>query len=113
GPSRRPFAPALGARRAVEGCLVRGGPVAHGGLRTPLTGRFQAGFRPVSCVASRLASQASVGYEPRSRIHQGFRRLSACRRASPETSAMKKEGHPDYHFIEVVMTDGTKYRTRS
>ena len=26
---------------------------------------------------------------------------------------MKKEGHPDYHFIEVVMTDGTKYRTRS
>jgi large subunit ribosomal protein L31 len=26
---------------------------------------------------------------------------------------MKSEGHPDYHFIEVVMTDGTKYRTRS
>ena len=26
---------------------------------------------------------------------------------------MKKEGHPDYHFIEVVMTDGTKYKTRS
>lgn len=26
---------------------------------------------------------------------------------------MKKEGHPDYHFINVVMTDGTEYRTRS
>ena len=26
---------------------------------------------------------------------------------------MKKEGHPDYHTITVVMTDGTKYETRS
>jgi large subunit ribosomal protein L31 len=26
---------------------------------------------------------------------------------------MKTEGHPDYHFIDVVMTDGTKFRTRS
>lgn len=26
---------------------------------------------------------------------------------------MKKEGHPDYHFVEVVMTDGTRYKTRS
>jgi large subunit ribosomal protein L31 len=26
---------------------------------------------------------------------------------------MKSEGHPDYHFINVVMTDGTKYQTRS
>jgi large subunit ribosomal protein L31 len=26
---------------------------------------------------------------------------------------MKSEGHPDYHFIEVVMTDGTRYKTRS
>ncbi|MBI1360421.1 MAG: 50S ribosomal protein L31 [Alphaproteobacteria bacterium] len=26
---------------------------------------------------------------------------------------MKKEGHPDYHIINVVMTDGTKYQTRS
>lgn len=26
---------------------------------------------------------------------------------------MKSEGHPDYHFINVVMTDGTTYRTRS
>jgi large subunit ribosomal protein L31 len=26
---------------------------------------------------------------------------------------MKKEGHPEYHFITVQMTDGTEYRTRS
>jgi len=26
---------------------------------------------------------------------------------------MKSEGHPDYHFIEVQMTDGTKFKTRS
>lgn len=26
---------------------------------------------------------------------------------------MKKEGHPDYHFVKVVMTDGTEYQTRS
>lgn len=26
---------------------------------------------------------------------------------------MKNEGHPDYHIINVVMTDGTKYQTRS
>ncbi len=26
---------------------------------------------------------------------------------------MKKEGHPDYHTITVVMTDGSTYETRS
>jgi large subunit ribosomal protein L31 len=26
---------------------------------------------------------------------------------------MKKDLHPDYHFIKVVMTDGTEYTTRS
>ena len=26
---------------------------------------------------------------------------------------MKQDLHPDYHFITVVMTDGTEYRTRS
>lgn len=26
---------------------------------------------------------------------------------------MKAEGHPDYHFITVVMTDGATYKTRS
>jgi large subunit ribosomal protein L31 len=26
---------------------------------------------------------------------------------------MKKQGHPDYHKITVVMTDGSKFETRS
>lgn len=26
---------------------------------------------------------------------------------------MKSEGHPDYHFITVTLTDGTSYQTRS
>jgi large subunit ribosomal protein L31 len=26
---------------------------------------------------------------------------------------MKKDIHPDYHFISVTMTDGTTYQTRS
>jgi len=26
---------------------------------------------------------------------------------------MKKEGHPDYHKVTIVMTDGTRYETRS
>jgi len=26
---------------------------------------------------------------------------------------MKAETHPDYHFIKVVMTDGSEYTTRS
>ncbi len=26
---------------------------------------------------------------------------------------MKSEGHPDYHFITVVMNDGTEYQTRT
>ena len=26
---------------------------------------------------------------------------------------MKRDIHPDYHFIKVVMTDGTEYTTRS
>ena len=26
---------------------------------------------------------------------------------------MRKDIHPDYHFIEVKMTDGTTYQTRS
>ena len=29
------------------------------------------------------------------------------------TRTMKKDIHPDYHFINVKMTDGTVYKTRS
>ena len=28
-------------------------------------------------------------------------------------NAMKKEGHPDYHEITIIMTDGTEFKTRS
>jgi large subunit ribosomal protein L31 len=30
-----------------------------------------------------------------------------------QEAAMKDKIHPDYHFIKVVMTDGTEYMTRS
>jgi large subunit ribosomal protein L31 len=45
----------------------------------------------------------------------GFRYFAAGRRASNPTgrAAMKSEGHPDYHFIDVVLTNGETYRTRS
>ena len=29
------------------------------------------------------------------------------------TEKMKKDIHPDYHFINIKMTDGTVYKTRS
>jgi large subunit ribosomal protein L31 len=42
---------------------------------------------------------------------------AAVMHGSPQTSAerttMKKDIHPDYHTIKVVMTDGTEYVTRS
>ena len=31
----------------------------------------------------------------------------------PFGQTMKQDAHPDYHFITVVMTDGTSYKTRS
>ena len=34
-------------------------------------------------------------------------------RRSWEQFTMKKDIHPDYHEIPVVMTDGTEYQTRS
>jgi large subunit ribosomal protein L31 len=33
--------------------------------------------------------------------------------AEIETASMKKDIHPNYHPIKVVMTDGTEYETRS
>lgn len=35
------------------------------------------------------------------------------RSAQRKTLDMKKDIHPDYHFITVVMNDGTTYQTRS
>jgi large subunit ribosomal protein L31 len=39
--------------------------------------------------------------------------LGAARPTHSRTAAMKKDTHPDYHEITVVMTDGTTYKTRS
>jgi large subunit ribosomal protein L31 len=35
------------------------------------------------------------------------------RTCTKDLTAMKAEGHPDYHFITVQMTDGTTFNTRS
>jgi large subunit ribosomal protein L31 len=42
-------------------------------------------------------------------------RLQFCPLAGgpPGFRVMKQEGHPDYHFITVQMTDGTTFKTRS
>jgi large subunit ribosomal protein L31 len=47
-----------------------------------------------------LAAQAPLGYQPRFQFSPGFR-------------VMKEDGHPDYHFITVQMTDGSTFKTRS
>jgi large subunit ribosomal protein L31 len=33
--------------------------------------------------------------------------------AKPQENTMKADIHPDYHMINVQMTDGTKFQTRS
>jgi large subunit ribosomal protein L31 len=38
---------------------------------------------------------------------------SICTDACNQESAMKKDIHPDYHEITVVMTDGSEHKTRS
>jgi large subunit ribosomal protein L31 len=40
----------------------------------------------------------------------GGRRIGATKRT---LEAMKREIHPNYHTIKVVMTDGTEFETRS
>jgi large subunit ribosomal protein L31 len=44
--------------------------------------------------------------------------LSGSNRYSPgsrgrKSTAMKKDIHPDYHFVSVTLADGTKFTTRS
>jgi large subunit ribosomal protein L31 len=48
-----------------------------------------------------LASPASVPYKPA--LPNGFEGFAA----------MKKGIHPSYHFVNVVMNDGTTYKTRT
>ena len=40
-------------------------------------------------------------------------RLLIGRFFTSDAPEMKQDTHPDYHFINVVMTDGTSYQTRS
>jgi large subunit ribosomal protein L31 len=47
-----------------------------------------------------LATAAGFRYQRRFQFSAGLQ-------------AMKADGHPDYHFITVKMTDGTVYKTRS
>ena len=54
-----------------------------------------------------LYRRRSVRSAPRRPVH------SDCRSFTSEASEMKQDAHPDYHFITVVMTDGTSYQTRS
>ena len=42
-----------------------------------------------------------------------FRRASPFLNSSRLDLLVKQDIHPDYHFITVVMTDGTTYQTRS
>jgi large subunit ribosomal protein L31 len=53
-----------------------------------------------------LAQPGAFRYQPRFPD-------AASPRASLREPIMKSEGHPDYHFITVQMTDGTTYKTRS
>ena len=39
--------------------------------------------------------------------------IYSCRSFTSVALSMKQDTHPDYHFITVVMTDGTSYQTRS
>jgi len=50
-----------------------------------------------------LACPAPLAYQPRFLFPPRPKDLTA----------MKAEGHPDYHFITVQMTDGTTFKTRS
>ena len=39
--------------------------------------------------------------------------IYSCRSFTSVALSMKQDTHPDYHFITVVMTDGSTYQTRS
>ncbi len=51
-----------------------------------------------------LAPQRGFGYMPP---------LLSTRTIFPRHCQMKKEGHPNYHYITVLLNDGSKYLTRS
>jgi large subunit ribosomal protein L31 len=56
-----------------------------------------------------------VGYRPAFFSGQRNERRARLKGLRPEDSIMAKTAteHPDYHFIKVMMTDGSEYTTRS
>ena len=58
---------------------------------------------PGACVgmARRLARPWAIPYK--ARLQREFEKVAA----------MKKGIHPNYHFVEVVLNDGTTYKTRT
>ncbi len=61
---------------------------------------------PVTSAMVDLVRPCGLGYTPGTRSWPR-------RRDHQQAMAMKKDIHPDYHEIKVVMTDGTEYTTRS
>jgi len=65
----------------------------------------------LKCQAAALAGEWFVLYRNRPKPNNSvFLRAG---RALSRDFAMKKDIHPKYHTINVVMTDGTKFQTRS
>ena len=67
--------------------------------------------RLTNAVASRLVRRFLLGY--RAGIPITTREGGRERRNQRSLSAMKRDTHPNYHTIKVVMTDGTEFETRS
>ena len=61
---------------------------------------------PVSTAVLRAGDEAAIQPPSARGFWATFAAISLRR-------AMKKEVHPDYHEITVVMTDGTEFKTRS
>src|ERR1700674_3012598 len=59
-----------------------------------------------------LSGNFRCAIEPASPNHHRNRR-APCRRNRRTPAAMKRDIHPKYHPIKVVMTDGTEFETRS
>jgi large subunit ribosomal protein L31 len=65
-------------------------------------------------LVSHLAFVRAVLYTRGFDFHRLNRRSAAPGRFSTSGArSMKQDIHPNYHFINVVMTDGTTYKTRS
>jgi large subunit ribosomal protein L31 len=60
---------------------------------------------------SRLVRPVPVRYRPRDFRHR--RDCGRRHRRKKRIRAMKRDIHPEYHKIKVVMTDGTEFETRS